>query len=262
VSIRYELKPLDEETVAAYVAHRLAIAGGSASVTFTTKAITVVHRLSGGIPRLINLICDRALLAGFSLRESRITPDMVRHAAKGLELAPIARPPMGWLAWRASLAAGGAVVLVGSAFAVGASTLLYERFGGDRLQASVSAPARSAVPVRASSSASPDVGPLSVVPERRLPSDATLTILAGSYPVSTSEAEMRAVTEWLEASGFRVYFVRVDLGSAGIWQRVLAGAYTDPDVATAEVARLNIAAPALQAQLVTSDRARGMGTGR
>src|SRR5581483_5207494 len=65
VSIRYQLQPLDEEAVGSYVSHRLTIAGSSASVSFTRKAIKKVHRLSGGIPRLINLICDRALLAGF-----------------------------------------------------------------------------------------------------------------------------------------------------------------------------------------------------
>src|SRR6266446_8899782 len=64
VSIRYELKPLDPEAVSAYVAHRLTIAGGAQSVTFAPKALELVHRLSAGIPRLINLICDRALLAG------------------------------------------------------------------------------------------------------------------------------------------------------------------------------------------------------
>src|SRR6202030_4492323 len=80
VSIRYELKPLDAETVAAYVAHRLTIAGGSASVAFTAKALALVHRISGGIPRLINLICDRALLAGYSIRTNRITPEMVINA--------------------------------------------------------------------------------------------------------------------------------------------------------------------------------------
>src|SRR5467141_296040 len=54
VSIRYELKPLDPEAVSAYVAHRLTIAGGHASVSFTPKALRHVHRWSGGIPRLIN----------------------------------------------------------------------------------------------------------------------------------------------------------------------------------------------------------------
>src|SRR5260370_23905887 len=66
VSIRYELKPLDADAVAAYVAHRLNVAGGSAAVTFTAKAYERVHRLSAGVPRLINLVCDRALVAGYS----------------------------------------------------------------------------------------------------------------------------------------------------------------------------------------------------
>src|SRR6185312_12876694 len=97
VSIRYELKPLDEETVAAYVAHRLTIAGGNASVAFTSKALSLVHRISGGIPRLINLLCDRALLAGFSLKANRITPEMVQHAATSLELRSSASRPLNWL---------------------------------------------------------------------------------------------------------------------------------------------------------------------
>src|SRR6185369_8356492 len=73
VSIRYELQPLDREAAGAYVSHRVAVAGGSSTVTFTSKALDRVHRLSNGIPRLINLICDRALLAGYSLRTSHIT---------------------------------------------------------------------------------------------------------------------------------------------------------------------------------------------
>ena len=93
VSIRYELKPLDDETVAAYVAHRLTIAGGGAAVSFTAKALQQVHRWSGGIPRLINLICDRALLAAFSVRANRITPEMVTHAADSLDLQTAAGEP-------------------------------------------------------------------------------------------------------------------------------------------------------------------------
>src|SRR4030095_8277667 len=95
-SIRYELKPLDQGAVGAYVAHRLTIAGGSAAVAFTAKALAQVHRLSGGIPRLINLICDRALLAGFSLQTNRITDDMVRQAATSLDLR---RPGQSLFQW-------------------------------------------------------------------------------------------------------------------------------------------------------------------
>ena len=124
VSIRYELKPLDRDTVGAYIAHRLTIAGGSAAVTFTPTAIDEVHRLSSGIPRLINLICDRALLAGFSLHTNRITDDMVAHAGESLDLVPRLKPRF----HRASLAAAAAVVLLASAFAVGAMTYLLTRF--------------------------------------------------------------------------------------------------------------------------------------
>jgi general secretion pathway protein A len=129
VSIRYELKPLDRDTVAAYVSHRLTVAGGTAAVTFTARAIDEVHRLSGGIPRLINLICDRTLLAGFSQRTNRITDDMVVQAAHSLDLLVPASPRLrDRLERRASLATAAAVVLLASAFAIGATTYLLTRF--------------------------------------------------------------------------------------------------------------------------------------
>jgi general secretion pathway protein A len=124
VSIRYELKPLDRDSVGAYIAHRLTIAGAAAAVTFTSAAIDEVHRLSAGIPRLINLICDRALLAGFSLRTNRITDDMVAHAGESLDLGPRLRERF---KQGASLATAAAVVLLASAFAVGAMTFLFTR---------------------------------------------------------------------------------------------------------------------------------------
>src|ERR671924_1284131 len=111
VSIRYELKPLDRETVAAYVAHRLTVAGGRGSVTFSPGALDDVHRLTGGIPRLINLVCDRALLAGYSLRTNRITEEMVAHAAETLNLPASDAAGFDRVERRASLVAAAAVVL-------------------------------------------------------------------------------------------------------------------------------------------------------
>lgn len=96
VSIRYELRPLDAEETAAYVRHRLIVAGGGA-VTFAPRALEAVHRCSGGIPRLINLVCDRALLAAYSQRAQRIVPDMVRGAAASLDLAVRRRTAVEWL---------------------------------------------------------------------------------------------------------------------------------------------------------------------
>ena len=67
VSIRYELKPLNREEVAAYAVHRLTIAGGARSVVFTRRSLNLVQRHSGGIPRLINLLCGPRLI-GWLLR--------------------------------------------------------------------------------------------------------------------------------------------------------------------------------------------------
>src|SRR4029077_7022673 len=128
-----QLEPLDREIVGCYVAHRLTIAGGAAVVTFAPKALHLLHRLSGGIPRVINLICDRALLAAFSVRENRITPDMVTHAADSLDVRSSLRA--GFPRQGASLAGAAAVMLVASAFAVGSTTYLYQRFADQTVHA-------------------------------------------------------------------------------------------------------------------------------
>lgn len=97
ISIRYQLKPLVADEVAAYVAHRLTIASGTRTVTFTPHALELVHEYTGGIPRLINLLCDRSLLGGYSAQTARIDAALVRAAAEGLDLAPPAPERPSWL---------------------------------------------------------------------------------------------------------------------------------------------------------------------
>jgi len=106
VSIRYQLKPLTREETAAYVSHRLHIAGGAHAVAFTPKALQHVHQYSGGIPRLVNLVCDRALLGAFSARSNRVTHDLIARAAETLDLQPVERSRFAWLRRRAPLVAG------------------------------------------------------------------------------------------------------------------------------------------------------------
>ena len=105
VSIRYELKPLTREEMAAYITHRLQVAGGSNAVSFTPRALHCVYQYTGGIPRLINLICDRALLGAFSARVHSVTHDLVERAAETLDLRPISRSRFAWLRRRTPFAA-------------------------------------------------------------------------------------------------------------------------------------------------------------
>jgi general secretion pathway protein A len=91
ISIRYQLKPLSEEEVGAYISHRLAIANAERSVVFTPAALRVVHDYTGGIPRVINMLCDRALLGGYNAQTTRIDEDLVVTAAEGLDLKPLVR---------------------------------------------------------------------------------------------------------------------------------------------------------------------------
>jgi general secretion pathway protein A len=84
ISIRCSLKALTREEVEAYVTHRLWVARGSTSVTFTPKAFDLVHAMSGGVPRMINLVCDRALMVGCEKQTSRISEEHV--VAAGTQL--------------------------------------------------------------------------------------------------------------------------------------------------------------------------------
>jgi general secretion pathway protein A len=77
---RYHLAPLSRAETAAYVNHRLKVAGATVEI-FTGAALREVHRLSGGVPRIINVICDRALLGAFTQEQHHIGAGMIREAA-------------------------------------------------------------------------------------------------------------------------------------------------------------------------------------
>src|SRR5436189_4271426 len=93
VSVRAALKPLGRSDVEAYVAHRLSVAGNSGGVRFDSGAIDAVTSISTGLPRLINLLCDRALMAGAQADSKTIDAPIVHHAGEVLGMtATQARP--------------------------------------------------------------------------------------------------------------------------------------------------------------------------
>jgi general secretion pathway protein A len=81
ITARYHLLPMSRSETSAYIRHRLLIAGRSDSV-FTPRAIRQVCRLSAGVPRVINIICDRALLGAYAYDKRDITAAVVRRACR------------------------------------------------------------------------------------------------------------------------------------------------------------------------------------
>lgn len=96
---RYHLKPLSSDETQGYVRHRLRVAGAGGEI-FTPGALREVHRLSAGIPRVINVSCDRALLGAYTQETRKVTAALVRRAAGevyGRRFVPL------WLGWVVSL---------------------------------------------------------------------------------------------------------------------------------------------------------------
>jgi len=88
IGIRYHLTPLTRKETGDYVAHRMAVAG-SAGQVFLSKALDVVFEYSQGVPRVINLVCDRALLSGYAENKRAINQELVRKAVAALDGAPV-----------------------------------------------------------------------------------------------------------------------------------------------------------------------------
>ncbi len=85
ITVRYHLGPLCRSEVAEYVRHRLQVSGAKGAPYFTGPAIWRVHRYSGGIPRLVNSLCDKALLAAFVEHSDKIDFRLVGRAIRELE---------------------------------------------------------------------------------------------------------------------------------------------------------------------------------
>jgi general secretion pathway protein A len=103
---RYHLCPLTLEETAAYVRHRLRVAGATSDI-FTPAALRQVHRRAGGVPRLINVLCDRALLGAYTQDRHQVGASFVRRGAQevfGRSLSPW------WLPWGIGMATAAVVV--------------------------------------------------------------------------------------------------------------------------------------------------------
>jgi general secretion pathway protein A len=85
ITVRYHLTPLSRPEIERYIQHRLQVVGANGRPAFTAAAIRAIFRYSGGIPRLVNAVCDKTLLAGFVEGKDLLTWWQVRRAIRELE---------------------------------------------------------------------------------------------------------------------------------------------------------------------------------
>jgi general secretion pathway protein A len=177
---RYHLSPLSVEETAGYVKHRMRVAGATAEA-FTPGALREIFRLSGGIPRVINVMCDRALLGAFTREDHRVGASYIRQAAEEVYGRPVPAP---WLKW----ATGGAIAVALAIAAFGAWTFYSHREVPRVAKAASVAPrpaatAAAATPVPAAASTPAVVAPAPVT----VPFD---QVLASNGNDTTTEAAL------------------------------------------------------------------------
>jgi general secretion pathway protein A len=87
VVLRHHLKPLSSAECAEYINRRLEVVGGGSSM-FDSEAIEIIYSYSGGIPRLINILCDNGLLTAYALRKKIVEGELIREVGHDLHLSP------------------------------------------------------------------------------------------------------------------------------------------------------------------------------
>ena len=125
ITARFHLRPLSAAETGDYIRHRVAVAGVDRPL-FTGAAIRRIHQLSGGVPRVINILCDRALLGACVSRANQVTPGVVVKAAQEVRGEGVKTAPAP--AARPAFAAAAALALV-----LTAGGLIYDRLYGDPL---------------------------------------------------------------------------------------------------------------------------------
>ena len=111
VSVRWRLEPMDVKETGRYIQHRLDVASDSSRSILTSGAMAEIHRRTSGVPRLVNALADRTLLAGFAAGRSRLGPRWVRQAAREIPSVRKSGLPIGATPGWVPAAAAAALVL-------------------------------------------------------------------------------------------------------------------------------------------------------
>ena len=236
ISIRCSLKALTREEVEAYVTHRLWVARGATSVSFTPKAFDLVHSVSGGVPRVINLLCDRGLMEGCEAQTSRISEEHIVKAAAQLgheipkgkirgERASAGSPA----SRRGVLIGLGTLALL---IAAGAAAFYFlgnplELVRPGAAPALEGRPAAAVLPLRVEALAVPAEG-RAIAPPPPMPG--SFSVLVGTYD---SARQVAVVESALRSQRLPVYLIDIPFAVGDIRRRVLVGRYPTREEADA-----------------------------
>ncbi len=176
IAVRYHLYALTLQETKQYVSHRMSVAGAANSVTFSRRAWTLMHRYCGGVPRRINVLCDRILMTAYVRGTHAITASIVQQSIRDLgdsqhmeaRRRPVHAKPWGRRLAYGSLAAAVILGLAGSAFFTPSVRQCVEQFNPPRRFARTLLPA-------------PPVSQPSLSPRSRTP-DSNLSLAASTAP--------------------------------------------------------------------------------
>lgn len=241
VSVRYTLQPLSFEEIGRYIDHRLRIAGSQGDIVFDHTAIERILRYSEGVPRLVNLLADRALLAGYAQRSHTISAETIERAAETLDLTlPGVTPPVERVTATGTVVAAASrpwgVAVAGAALAAAVAVAGVWRPWAEPQGLTADPPARA--------EAAPSTQPL--VPE----SATAATPGVGSTPQGAftvylssfrqpDDRQLTSLRERLTAAGLSTHLVAADVPGQGRLYRLVAGAFDDASTARAVARGLN-----------------------
>jgi general secretion pathway protein A len=91
IGVRFHITSLPSDEMGEYIYHRLKIAGSNGDIKFSDDALDMIYKYSGGIPRLINMVCDKALLSAYALETKHIDAANIERCIKEIEGIVFAR---------------------------------------------------------------------------------------------------------------------------------------------------------------------------
>ena len=85
ISVRFHITPLENDEIEEYIYHRLKVAGSRGDITFSDTALSSIYKYSNGIPRIINKVCDKALLCAYTIETKHIDLSIIERCIQEIE---------------------------------------------------------------------------------------------------------------------------------------------------------------------------------